>query len=204
MFIADFKKLVSDYMNRDSVIFDAGTSGQVDKLLLAANNAKKFAQRRMLFERARCTVDIVVDKTSGGDLTTAVLHDDGVTPIDVQTLERAYVPASDGSGLVPIDLVDRNSQFASVRRRSESVRNPTNSRIGGSCLPIRAVRFGDKVFFQNWDTKLYTTQTITGSFDVVRWMPDYADGAVTGATTGESIGGLFDAGVDFVELELRV
>lgn len=197
MVIDDFKKLVSDYMNRDSALFDSNKAGQVDKLLLAANNAKAYAQRRLVFELSKTVVDIVVDKSTGGLISSAVLHADGVTPVLVQTFERAFLPTSDGVSLIPVDLVNRDSQVKAIKRRVENVHDPRGTMVPGSMSFMQVVRFGDRMFVQNWDSALYTTQTIKASFDVVRWMPKYGQ-SIVGTTTGSVAQKLVDSGATFI------
>ena len=185
-------------MNRDAVLFDTDDSTKVDKLLLAANNAKAAAQRRLLFELARTTVDVVIDKTNGGDLSTATEHANGVTPVRINTLEQAYLQDSAGTSLIPIDIVNRVSQVKNIQRRVENVYDPKKSTFLGTVSSYpQIVRHGNIVRLQNWDGKLYTGQTLTASFDVVKWMPDYGKG-ISGINTQVGFPALISLGTTYI------
>jgi hypothetical protein len=196
MVIEDFKKLVSDYMNRDSTLFDSNSSSQVDKLLLAINNAKSYSQRKLQFELARTTVAVVIDKDVGGDLSTAVGVDSG-DPIRIQNLERAFLPSTDGVTFYPVDITNRNSNIKDLQRLVENIFDPRLNNVITPPSFAKIVRFGNKVYVAPWDTRLYTTQTLTARFDVVQWMPPYGS-AVVGTATSTSAFHLVDSAATFI------
>lgn len=184
MTINQFKSLVIDYMNRAGVTFDVDSPTNVDKLLLAANNAKAYAQRKLVFERARCAVDLVIDKNVGGALSSAVLTGT-TTPCRIMSIEQGYLPTTDGNHF-PVDVVNRASQIKSLQRRTDGVYDPTRTRIPPQQRYPELVRFNDTIYLYAWDTNLYTTQTISVLMDVVQWMPEYGAN-ITGVATTNTV-----------------
>lgn len=205
MHIDDFKKLVADYMNRDQTLFNSNELVQVDKLLLAANNAKAFAQRRMIFELAKARVNVTISQTSGGDLTTAT---DVVTglPVRVQSIERAFLPTTDGSLVFPVDIINRDSQVRSLKRRTETYLEKDITRknfVQGQSFS-QIVRHGNKLTLYPWDVNLYPNSPIAAQFDVVQWMPTYGV-LLTGANDPSATGALLkDLTQTFITKGVRV
>lgn len=199
MIIADFKQLVLDYMNRDSTLFDRNSTLRVDKLLQAANNAKAWAQRKLVLELARTKVDVVIDKTNGGSLLTAVSHANGVTPVRVQTVEKAFLPTSDNLNITPVDIVNRDSNVRFVQRLTDNVFDPLRRTLPTQPLYTQIVKHGNELRLYPWDDRLYTGQTIIAVFDVVQWMPPYeVDLSGTATMSGAGVT-LTDAGKTFID-----
>lgn len=195
MLVADFKKLVLDYMNRDGVLFDSNSTTQVDKLLNAINNAKLQAQRKQLFELARDRVTVVINKTSGGNITTAV--DALSVPVRVRAVERAFLPSSDNQSLIPVDYVGRDAQVRYVKRRVENVYDATDKTLPPATIRNpQIVRHANRLEVYPWDSNVYTALNVTATFDVVAWMPPYGLD-LSGTTSSTVASKLVDATANF-------
>ena len=73
MDIVSFCEVISAYMNRDASRFQVGP---IDLRLQAANQAKKYAQRKMKFELAKTIARVEVAENDGGLLSSAKLYSD--------------------------------------------------------------------------------------------------------------------------------
>lgn len=105
-------------MNRSEASF---VIGSVDILKRAINKSRLWAELRHNFELCRVQAKVAtVNLTTGGSLTTAVLQSDGVTPVRIKTIERAFIQLGNGD-TVPVEFVSRNYHIQRVRRRYEDI-----------------------------------------------------------------------------------
>lgn len=175
MTITEFKDVVSGFMLRSatSLVSPSGT----DLLLLAANHAKKFAQRRHNFELSRLTATVVViPDPVGGDLAGTVLYGTS-TPVRVKSIERAYL-TDVGGQVYPIPIVTR-AYVASHLRKAIDVGTVDTSDVPVSSPSTNPsdpmlVRQGNFVYLTTGITENTTVQ-----LDIVKWLPDYSDTVTT-------------------------
>lgn len=179
MEITEFKTLVTDYMNRDAVLFDVGVDGKTDKVLKAVNMAKAWAQRTHRFERAKTQVSLEVSRTKGGSLSDCVRYGTDEAVI-VRNIIKPFLVAADGTGLVPIDLITRNTQVEKLQQSLESL--PIEGRVAFSASGpsfLSLVQHGNDVFVWPWDSATMIGEATTVVMDVVEFLPDYSDDHTT-------------------------
>lgn len=165
-------------MNRDLTLFEV-TAKPLDKLTLAANAMKAYAQRLIQFERCKlenCT--LLVDKVLGGSLDS-VLNSVGA-PIRIRNAKRAFLQTVAGAASIfPVDILTREQAVRSLQRQTENI-NPRD--LNANIFSYRdtyvnVVQDGWTLSVWPWPTNLYTGQTTTITLDVTQWLPDYsADG----------------------------
>ena len=170
MNISAFKQLLASFVQRSPTIFE---ENGVDKLMLAANHAKSFAQRQLSFELARATVEVSVNKQDGGSLYQAKQLVTGA-PVRVRTIERAFLEGT--SGYYPVDVITRNSQIKRLARAID--RSNPDEVIVTTSYPLCVVRFGMNVFVDPWNDDIAGGEQMNVRMDVVQWMPDYSDTVV--------------------------
>jgi len=175
MNIEDFKKVAASYINRDSTLF--ATGGQ-DKLLMAVNMAKMWAQRTHRFERAKAMASLAITLQNGGSLTNAIVYGSTTNEaIIVRNIERAFLISSDGQGLFPIDLLTRDEQIQMLARSNENVwpEDRVPSVNDGRLVDVYLVRYGNSVNIWPWPTNLLSAGTGTIVLDIVQTLPEYED-----------------------------
>ena len=175
MDITSFKSAAAAYINRTTASL---TVNGVDLILQAANNAKSWAQRMLDFELARVSVDVVVNQQNGGSLTTAVLHSDGVTPIVINRLERAYLQYAQYNGLArPIHITSQQGAWHRLSAAWDRVEYNPSQFPAGLAIPAEVpfvVRQGNSIVLMPNNAQMYGSGTnLTVSFDVVQLLPDY-------------------------------
>lgn len=171
MLLADFKQLVVDYMNRNGATFDLDETAKVDKVLVAINNARRYAQRLVKFEAARTYARVTVDKTTGGNLATAVLDFDGVSPVRIRSIEQAFAGDADGN-YTPIDYVQQGPQLERLKneRSGGFTGNPSST-----CVTSALLKDGDSVYLAPWPAVYGQTTTATIKLRILRWLPEYKE-----------------------------
>jgi len=175
MILGDFKIAVANFMNRSTTLFGVGGPAAQDKLLLACNMMKAYAQRSTTFEMAKTVGTLVIDKTNGG-LVTAVLNGAG-QPIRIRSVLRAWLPSIGPiSQLYPVDVITRDQQLRSLQRATENIdpRYLSPSTLVGNASYVALVQDGWTLRVWPWPTGLYTGATTTATLDVVQWLPDYS------------------------------
>lgn len=179
MNIAEFEQLVLDYLNRAGVSFDIGAEGRTDKVLFACNNAKQFAQRKIKFESAITYVTLQVSKSSGGDLSTALLFSDEATPIKIRSITHGFVEHSNESW-VPVAVRQRGPQLEEFRKNQyvqiQTERYPKLSRIAVASVP-ELVKDGGTIWLTPWPQAdiVVENDSTTVKLRVYQWMPPYKE-----------------------------
>lgn len=172
MEITEFRKVVAAYLNRDVSEFTTDT----DKVLLAINNAKLHAQRMHSFEFCRIQAGVTVSKTTGGDLSAAVLLGTA-TAVDLKQIERAYLQYNGATNYTPINFISQNDMVKRVQRRYEAPRDsrynnqPVSDPVGFYSL----VQQGETIRLYPWNDTDMSPTTATVALDAVRWLLPYAE-----------------------------
>lgn len=170
--------MVADYLNRDPVAtFGVGAvTPLVDKLLVATNEAKKWAQRVWKFEHCRAQASVVVT-ADGGSLTSALRYPSGGS-IRIRNIEQPFLVT--GQSLVPIGHMTRVRQVEYIRRRIEGTSFASLTNLQElTPAQVHLVQNGNTVFL--WP---YSASTLGASatviLDIVEFIPDYvANDSVT-------------------------
>lgn len=175
----DLKVAIASYLGRVPTDFVIGGS---DLLLLAINNAKRWAQAQRDFEacRTQAKVTVSTDPTTGGNLSAVTLMD-GTTPVNVKLIEAAYLMWNDQT-LKPINFLDRKSQSSQLRQRLmgwpyritlDSPPIDWSNSIGVEDTP-NLVQQADFLFFWPQTNAAFSNEpTMVTALDVVQWLPDY-------------------------------
>lgn len=173
MTFGDFKSMVAAYMNRETSVF---TVNGVDLLARAVNQAKRWAEKQHDFEAARMSAKLPnFSVTTGGKISSVVSNDEPGKIVAVKTIERAFLPFSDGSGTFPIEVVSRAVHQNRVRRKYEDyiISNPKT-------LPTltvnywQLVRWSDLLYLVPADVNGLGTELFDLGLDIVRWLPEYS------------------------------
>lgn len=173
MTFANFKDALAKYVNRDAALFGTGPTNKLD---MACNMMKAYAQRRRSFEVNKTRVQVAVDKTTGGLLSAAVSSSDGVTPVKIRSIRHALLPTTDGTKLFPAEIMTRSAQVESLQRQTENL-DPRylDSHLAGNSAYTQVVQDGLRIDVWPWPINIYGTSTNTNVYlDVIKWMPDYA------------------------------
>jgi hypothetical protein len=173
---ADLKKAVTAFTHRSEEAFIVEGFNSLER---AINDAHIWAQRTHIFEHAKDYVTIPdVSLTNGADLSTAVLYGT-TTAVQIRSLLRAWLPASDGSGQMPIGLFSRDA-WVEARRRATDLgtynNNPSQLTLSiDTGLPLSIISYGTKIHFSTKSTSILQGATTTDvDFDAVKWLPDYS------------------------------
>jgi hypothetical protein len=202
MLLADFKQLVQDHLNRAGATFDVDTPGRVDKVIAAINNARSFAQKLLKFEAARCYCQLSVDKENGGNLSTAVLASDGITPVKIRNIEHGFVAPVGTTNYFPIAVAQRNNQLERFRKGHIDYRAYETGRGVRIGFPPEVIKDGNTIWLQPWPNEFGDFAT-TVKLRVVQWMPDLSQG-VTGIVQDIFPGGFVDTNAQFLTNGIRV
>ena len=174
---AQLRTAVAGFMQRDTTVF---VRGDVDLLLVAVNNARLYAERRVDFELSKIDVVLpVVDLLNGADLSTAVLATDLTTPVRVKKIITPFIGLHGGAGPgnYPVDLWSRKKWNDRVKMRWEAAR-PTDTEDYAfiTDAPFVVVQDGSLVFITPPDSSAFTVNPFPLWFNVVRWLDPYVDG----------------------------
>jgi hypothetical protein len=153
--------MVAAYMNRDATLFVAGA---IDLILVAANQAKAYAQRKHRFKHAKTVAKITISSVDGAALSTAQTLA-GVS-LNVRSIHNAYLSVA--SGLIPIDIITRESQHERAKRLMDgySTEELSSRNIYMYERP-QLVQLGTSVMLWPWAA----SQVV--HLDITQWMPDY-------------------------------
>lgn len=173
MTFGEMKTAVAAYMTRSQLGF---IEGNLDLLGLAINQARKWCERDHMFELAKVPATTTINLTTGGSLATVYLSD-GVTPVSVNLIERAYLSAP-GGGTFPIDVLSRGAHRRQMRKVLQGVERASDVDAlheSGLC-GISLVRHGMLLYLVPANaTALGSGPDVTVGLDIVRWMDDYKD-----------------------------
>jgi hypothetical protein len=167
--IQDFVTMIAGTLNRSVA---ALTSGSINHVIVAANNAKREAQKLLDFEVCKVLASVSVSLQNGGDLSTAVLAGTS-TAVTINRILRATINF-DGADR-PAEIVTRASMFRRFKLRWDEV-TPWVDWTGSiqQFLPSTPLiyRLGTKIYV--WPgTITGMTTPVTVGLDVVKWLPDY-------------------------------
>lgn len=171
MQIIEFCNLIAGTLNRSVAAF---TSGGVNHIIVAANNAKREAEKLLDFELLKCSAEVAVDLQDGGELSAAVLTGTA-TPVKVNRVLRGYIEFNGGGGPRPADIVTRETMYRRYKLRWDDVQ-PWQQWIGDNTafLPSTPLifRFGTKMYVWPGSTSGFV-DPMTIVMDVVRRSEDY-------------------------------
>jgi len=172
------------------------------------------------FELSRVMIDVPnVSLSTGGSLDDALLHDDGVTPINVKKIIKAFVTFAGETNTFPIAFYSRNSWLRRVQRNWERIRpidpaiffSPANKNIEwwtqeyfGIVQQFAAIQMARRVYLVPADEKAVGAQTITMYFDVYQWLPPYGQEPVIGVASSTVVGKLVNTVGDFVNQDVKI
>jgi len=173
MTLAEFRSCVAAYMQRDETTF---TYGGTNLLTQAANMARRWAERKRNFEMSKCTAQITSVHYTNGALLSAMVLKGTATSVAAKTLNKAFLPFTDGSGEFPIDIITREKHVERIERHYEQyiTRNPRETAPSTMVAYFAVVRHGDYVYICPADSTALGGETLTVYFDIVRWLPDYS------------------------------
>jgi ribosomal protein S9 len=184
MTLSALKEAVAKLLQSTTSAF---VSNGVDLLLVAINNAKNYAQQRYDFERARTSVSVSVNTTSGGSLANAVTVDGLSRAVVVKKVEAAFL-SYQGTTNRPCRFVSKKGQVADAGRRYEGLEyapsqaSPLSVGSGYATEMPLIVQQNQILFLYPNATGLFGGAAATVYLDVVEWLPDYVDvGNVTAA-----------------------
>lgn len=183
MNVLEAQDIIAAYMLRSSTALK--TAGNVNLIVRALNNAKKFAQRRHDFELCKCTASVSVSPLpTGGALSSAVLYGTA-TAVSIKRIERAAI-ANTAGGTLPVHFASREWIEEHVRRRVDvgtlDLLYDTNASSTTSDPVL--IQQGDKIYFYPDVTAAKTVY-----LDIVKWLADY-DAPITGTASSTSAGNL--------------
>lgn len=185
MNIYDFQKVVLAYCKKQAT--DVTING-IDLSLVAANNAKKWAQNETDFEYCRKTVSYQVNLSTGVDIRTAILwptnlSDDPVAVNIKRLTRRAFnVATRDGTAYLgqPIDVLSRDAESASMRRKRKDLFPDQISLIspppvqGVTTQPIPYLTQHGNILFMMPPNPTVNTSPLEIAVDAYIYLPDYS------------------------------
>jgi hypothetical protein len=168
----DFKHCVSAYMQRDATVFDNEGTNLITQ---AANMARRWAERNHNFEACKTTSQIASVHYQNGALLSAMTLRGTVTPVAVKSLEKAFLPFTDGNGEFPIDVISREKHIQRLQRHYDMMRttDPKETAPNSTVSSFAVVRHGDMIYVNPADSAALGNTVIPVYFDIVRWLPEY-------------------------------
>lgn len=189
MTILEIKTAVANYF--EVPIGDLTVNGQ-DLGLLALNQVRRQAELGHDFEFQRRLVTVNVDGVTGGNLESAVLYSDGVTPVDVKTVVEIGLFDAHGN-LRPVEWTTVAESLE--RQRAEERFGQTTWRESDELLsgepagvPRRFAISGSGIFHFPKST-VDTTYAL--GLEVYGFSPDWTSAAPSVVLSGETNGGSF-------------
>lgn len=167
----EFRAKIAAYMGRDASTFIVNG---VDLILDAANTAKREAQRSIDFAYLRTQADVIVDLTTGGDLTTAVVSG-GVQGVSVNRIVNGYINFN--ANLRPIEIVSQTALAQRIGRiYDRNIGWAQWSNFKDLTVPATPMLVRDNQKISLWPTNqtfFGTSNPITVTMDVVQYATDY-------------------------------
>lgn len=168
MTITEFVSFIAGAINRS---IPSLTANGLNQIVVAANNAKRNAEKVLDFERLKDTADIVVSLTSGGDLDTATVS--GST-IRINRLKKAYIQFA--GDYRPADIVTRDEMYRRYKLRWDEITpwDRWTSSVA-TFLPATPMiyRIGKKIYIWPGNVGGLTSPNTNVRLDVVKWSDDY-------------------------------
>lgn len=164
--------MLAGYMGRETGTFVINGINLLDR---AINQARKAAERMHRFECARDSVVVrSVNASLGGLLSSAVSLRNQGRPVEIRTIERAYLGYSDNVGQFQIEILSRDADMRDTNRASLKLQANDDAREypGPITAPYRLVRHNDLIYISPYSASSSTTERDV-FMDVVLWLPDY-------------------------------
>lgn len=174
MILADFETLVCEYISRDATALGVGVGGGVlDKVMIAANEAKAWAQRVWKFEHARRSAQLIV--VPAGTLLSAATPVGGGAPIQVRNIIEAFLTSPDLGSLYPIRVISRGTQVERIRQKIDNVAPYSlSTTLFDTPLAERyLVQNGNTVFLWPYNQSLMGAAA-TVTMDITEFLPEYS------------------------------
>lgn len=192
MLIHDFLDVVARYLGKEVEYFQEGNN--VDKLLLAANNAKRFMERGLDFEYCKLPVTVPINFTTDldGNIDEAIgdLHDacDAYTmlSIDVKKIRSAWL-TNKSLNRYPLRIWSDTAIYDRLRRKIDLNHISTHQPTIGYDSDPKLFQTGHKIFLYPSQVYVYglsgnvptasdIPSGVTVRLDVIRWLPRYGNG----------------------------
>jgi hypothetical protein len=177
----DMIGMTAAYMQRDPSTFSYSySSSTYDLLKLSINGARRWAELERDFEMCRAQTQLSIPLATGADISgmTAL---DGVTPVPVKKLIKAFlpIPGSTGTaGQFPIDVMTRDAHVQRVQRSYDTTTSINNAKNRHPTLVpyFAVVRMADTIYLTPPDTTTFGgVDPVLVQFDVTRFLPDYVN-----------------------------
>lgn len=178
--VADLKTAVAGFMQRPQTTFvRTDMTPNLDLLLVACNNGRLYAERRIDFELAKLQAYIEgVSPLNGASLSTAKKMSDD-SPVSLKKIITPYLSFNNGSGQYPIDLWTKKKWADRVKARFEGAKPTDTSEFAFiTDSPFVLVQDGPNIFVAPGDTTALTDPFIV-YLDAIAWLPNYTLGTQT-------------------------
>lgn len=183
--------------------------GSVDLFLVAANNARKKAEKLHDFNEARCTAVLDIDGVEGGALSAAVIAPTGVFSGVKSILTISGLRA--GGEFVPLDFT--KPEVSQERERFElelsnefwpSARYPSDSqvlnRLGNASLVLRA----NTIYRFPQISGADSGEPLTVYIEGFGWLDDYTVDQLDEDAEGDAEDFLVEQGFEFLQWEIAL
>lgn len=173
MNFGDFKAYVAAFLQRSEASF---TSGSVEVLDTAVNQARMLLERKKDFEMARTECDITLNTDGSKTALTSAKLKGTATACNVKTIKKAFIASVDDTWL-PIDCISRDVHISAVRRQLGVASALTVDDISQIELSegYALVRFGLYVYLVPAGSANYQgSSTVTVRLDAIRWLNAYS------------------------------
>lgn len=188
------------------------TKGPVDLFLVAANNARKKAEKNHNFNEARCTAVLAIDGVTGGALASATVSPVGVFSgikeiLDISGLRAAgeFVPLDFTRPEVNIERdryeLELSNEFWPMNRYPSDAQ--VLNRLGNAALVLRG---GTIYRFPQFSPTVSQGGTpLTVYIEGYGWLKDYTDTQLESADAdGAPEDFLLDHGFEFLQWEIII
>jgi hypothetical protein len=187
----DLKTDIAATLGRVPTDFVIGGS---DLLVLAINNAKRWAQAQRDFDACRTQAKVTVSLSSGAAISAVTLLD-GTTACNVKVIECAYMSWNDQT-LKPINFLDRKTQSSELRKRlkgwpfRQTLDSPPidfSNSLGIEDTPNLYQQGTSLYLWPQTNAAFGSSTSIVVTLDVVQYLPDYTSSnvaVVSGTSNG--------------------
>jgi hypothetical protein len=185
MTLGELEPAVVTYLKIDDEVTPYSGDG-FNLFVMAANNARKLAERATEWNHLKTRVRLEVNALNGVALSTAKLLSDNTTVVDVNQILSACIYDPDTKAEMPIDLVEYSEVISELRQQTEKSTYPmygTSDDLPSiypymgpydarRCLieQLKLARFGDQIYIE---PKGLVGDTVHTSLYVVRWATKY-------------------------------
>jgi hypothetical protein len=185
--------------------------GPVDLFLVAANNAKKKAEKNHNFNEARCTAVLAIDGVTGGALSSATIAPVGVFSGIKEILDISGLRA--GGEFIPLDFTRPEVNIERDRYELElsdtfwpNNRYPSDAQVinrrGNAALVLRG---GSIYRFPQFSPTMSSGgEALTVYIEGYGWLKDYTETQLDGDADGAPEDFLLDHGFEFLQWEIII